>query len=104
MFGFIHSVDYAASRPERPQPTIVVIWQGQPNLQDAATYAQALLPGQILRVVADSWGLLAGLEGWCDDQGLRVVDTNEDRHLTIYGCYGHCYVEMQRADTTSVSI
>jgi hypothetical protein len=40
VFGFIQSVDSAAWRLERPRPTIVVIWQGQPNLQDAATYAR----------------------------------------------------------------
>jgi hypothetical protein len=102
-YGFIESVDYAAWRPERPRPTIVVMWQGQPKLHDAATYAQALLPDQILRVVADSEELLAVLQGWCSDHGLRVVDTNADRVLTISGCYGHYYLDMQRADTTSAS-
>jgi hypothetical protein len=104
MSDFIHSVDGAAWRLERARPTIVLIWQGQPTLQDAATYAQALLPGQILRVVADSWELLAGLERWCEDQGLSVVGTSQVRDVPLYGFYGQCYVDIQRADTTAASL
>jgi hypothetical protein len=100
-YGFAFSVDYGPRRLEEARPVVVLIWQGESKPQDASAYAQALQPGQILRVAADSHGLLAGLEAWCGNHGLRVVTTTEDRALTIYGCYAHYYIDMQRADTIS---
>src|SRR5215472_6112008 len=74
-YGFAFSVEYGPWRSEGARPVVVLTWQGQPKLHDAAAYAQALRPGQILRVAADSHELLAGLEAWCGHHSLRIVTT-----------------------------
>lgn len=100
MDAFIQSAHVAAWHLGEATPAAVLIWQGTPKLSDLAIFAQALLPGQTLRVVGDSPLLLSALEPVCANQGLMIVDTNEDRTLTIFGCYAHYYADLQRVPTT----
>lgn len=97
MYGFFETVSYEAWRSERERPAIVVIWHGRPKLSDVAILAQALLPGQVLRVAADARWMLEGLEVTREMQDLNLVGTNEDRVLTWKGCYAHYYADFQRS-------
>ena len=100
MFAFIQTAQTAAWHPGEAKPAVVLVWQGAPKLSDVAIFAQAVLPGQALRVVGDSRHLLSALEPVCASHGLRMVHTTEDCVLTIFGCYAHYYADIQVAPTT----
>ena len=81
MDAFIQSTHTAAwpGHPGEAKPAAVLIWQGAPKLSDLAIFAQALLPGQTLRVVGDSPLLLSALEPVCANHRLIIVYSTEDR-------------------------
>lgn len=96
MFALMQTAQTAAWHPGGARLAAVLVWQGASKLRDVAIFAQALLPGQTLRVVGDSRLLLSALAPVCANHGLMVGNTTKDRTLTIFGCEAHYYADLQR--------
>ncbi len=99
MVAFIETADTAAWRPGEAKPLAVLIMMGAPKLKDVAIFAQALRPGQTLRVVGDDLEMRAALEPFCAAHGLAITYVTEDRVLTCSVCYTHYYFDIQLAPT-----
>jgi hypothetical protein len=94
---FIESADKMRRSPEHPDPAIIWYSQGEPRrLQDLHILLKGLIKGQILRVVSDSWSIRPDIESICKAYELHIVQSYEDLPLTRYGCYHHCYLDLQK--------
>ena len=95
MNAFVQSAHSEAWRAGDVKPTVVVYMPGRPKLRDVAIFAQALLPGQILRVVGTSRQIQTALEPFCAAHKLTITCVDEDRVLTFFGCCAHYYIDLQ---------
>lgn len=100
---WIDTVDPDPWRRGESVPTILLVWRTETKLQDALTYAQALLPGQTLRIVSDRRLSAREVSAVCAGDQLVVTATTEDRCLTMAGCYTHHYTELKCLPVVTVS-
>src|SRR6478736_3999002 len=100
---WVDTVDPDPWRIGESAPTVLLVWRSETKLRDALTYAQALLPGQTLRIVSDRRLSARELSAVCAGNQLVVTATTEDRCLTMAGCYAHHYTELKRLPERMVS-
>lgn len=93
---WFETADRGAWRAGDQLPTVVLVWRREMKIKDAKIFAQALKPGELIRIVSDRPMSEQEIDAVCANSDLLLAGTTQDRELTIAGCYAHYYTEFLR--------